>query len=103
MLLISISSVIGLFLKNETNNKKLIQLEYDYAVSQKELANQIKISDSLILKSNILLYTVIHDTVQIPAIKQKYEKQKSANRELTPDGQLRFSTKWLSEADSMEN
>ena len=96
-------AIINIFKPDTVSDKKLLELQFNYKIAIKELDNQKRITDSLVSKSNVSMYYIKHDTIVLYKIKQRYEKQKLANRELTPDEQLRFSAEWLSKEDSMEN
>lgn len=96
-------NIINIFKPDTVSDKKLLELQFNYKIAIKELDNQKRITDSLISKSNVSMYYIKHDTIVLYKIKQRYEKQKLANMELTPDEQLRFSAEWLSKEDSMEN
>ena len=95
-----VSNAISIFTKNKNDDNKLVELNLKYNIAISDLKNQKHISDTLIHKSNITVYNVIHDTVIIGNIKNKYEKAKFDNRELSPDEQLRFSAEWLSKENS---
>lgn len=99
LLVVFMAVFILLFLRSIFNNTTDTRNEEKLIILQYELERQKEITDSILKKGEVVMYEVRKDTV-FKEIKIKYENEKIRVINLSPNEQLLYISRWLSEEDA---
>lgn len=99
LLVVFMAVFILLFLRSIFNNTTDTRNEEKLIILQYELERQKEITDSILKKGEVVMYEVKKDTV-FKEIKIKYENEKIRVINLSPNEQLLYISRWLSEEDA---